>query len=106
MTPRQRDALDFINRYVERERIFPSCEEIAVGIGIVSRGHAHALLKTMERDGLIRRTPGHNRNFEVVGESAERRHLKAILAEVATVGTVRPTSTVVIEAMRFLGRAA
>ena len=68
MTPRQREALDFIVAYQLRWRgVSPTYAEIAVGIGLseARRGNISALLGHLERLGMINRPPGAVRDIFV-----------------------------------------
>lgn len=67
MTPREKDALDFIVDWQRSKGTSPSIREIAMGIGQkASHGHTHRLLVGLEKRGLIRRLRGRPRAIEVI----------------------------------------
>lgn len=67
MTPRQRDALAFIQRYqAENAGVSPTCKEIGKALGLVSTSGVHRLLSELEDRGLIRRLPNMARAIEIL----------------------------------------
>lgn len=66
ITPRQREAYDFIRRVIELRRQAPTISEICSHLGISSPSAAHNLLLALEREGLIRRIPNVSRGIELV----------------------------------------
>ena len=62
LTARQKEAYHFIVGYMEAtDGVSPSCDEIAAGLGLTSKGNAHRLLCALEDRGAIRRFPGRAR---------------------------------------------
>lgn len=67
MTPRQRDAFDFIVNYIDATGgIAPSFEEIAAGIELRSKSSVARLMDGLQAGGYIRRRPHRNRGTEVL----------------------------------------
>ncbi|MER8959333.1 hypothetical protein [Mesorhizobium sp. M0701] len=104
LTSRQAEALSFIQSFQSERGIGPSYDEIAAELGLASRGRVHALVKSLEDRGAIRKPAGQARSFEIIGEQGAEYHLKAILAEIGRAGAVHQDSLCVIAAMQFLGR--
>ena len=63
LTPRQKDAYDFICRTAGMWG--PAVREIAVGIGVSSPNAVAGLLKRLERKGYITIEPGQTRGIRV-----------------------------------------
>lgn len=68
LSPRQRQVLDFIGSYIERNGYPPSLRDISGGVGIVGNASVLAHLDTLERKGHIRRDPGSSRGIVLVRE--------------------------------------
>src|SRR5215210_6633691 len=66
ITPRQREAHDFLCRFVNTHGHAPTIAEIRAGLGLSSPATVHQLLSALEREGLIRRTPNISRGIEVL----------------------------------------
>jgi len=67
MTPKEAEALEFIEAWIASRGTGPTVREIARGVGH-NRSHSYAakLLDGLERRGFIRRLPGRARAIEVV----------------------------------------
>lgn len=63
MTFQQKNTLDFIKQYIYKYDISPTTAEIAVGIGIKSRGVVYRYLKELQNLGMIEITPNKKRNI-------------------------------------------
>lgn len=67
LTKRQRDVLVFIQSYQKQEGgVSPSCDDIAAGIGIQSKGSVSRMVSGLEARGFIRRVPNRYRAIEVL----------------------------------------
>ena len=67
LTHRQMAALRYITGYqVAHGGVSPSCAEIAVGIGLTSKGSVVRLLTQIEERGTIRRLPYKERAIDLV----------------------------------------
>ena len=62
---RQRQILDFLNQYIQRNGSSPRLAEIAQALGVRSLATAHEHLESMQRKGLIKRTGGGKRSLEI-----------------------------------------
>lgn len=72
MTPRQKQALDFIRNFIGKNGYAPNYLEIAGGIGLgpKSKGAVSSLIHRLAADGHLRISSGRNRSIEVVGTDA------------------------------------
>ncbi len=66
LTRRQKQVLDYLVRFIDRQGYSPSFEEIAEGLGLSSVATVHKHLDTLERKGFIRRGYNRSRSVEVV----------------------------------------
>jgi repressor LexA len=66
LTRRQKQVLDFIVTFINRNRYSPSFEEVAEGLELTSLATVHKHLQTLERKGYIRRGYNQSRSIEVV----------------------------------------
>lgn len=67
ITPRQRELYDYIRRFIDASGQAPTIAEIRQHLGLSSPASVHQLLSSLEREGLIRRTPNISRGIEVTG---------------------------------------
>ena len=63
MTPLQRRALDYIERYYAASRIAPTYREICSHLGLASKGGASRIVHGLLRQGALIRTGGHARGI-------------------------------------------
>lgn len=75
MTPRQRDALDFIAAYIRTRGISPSYDEIMVGLGLTSKSGVQRLVIGLKRRGEIDVDLGRARSIRL---SSNRNAMKEI----------------------------
>lgn len=73
LTPRLHDTLDFIRDYLARHGYAPLLSEIALGIGIRSKGVVHRYLHALADEGVIELLPGKHRGIRLV-ESKHSHH--------------------------------
>ncbi len=62
---RQRQILDFINQFIQRNGYSPTLAEIAEAIGVHSLATVHEHLETMQEKGILKRGSGHKRAIEI-----------------------------------------
>lgn len=65
---RQRQILDFIKQYIQKNGSAPTLRHIAKAIGVTSLATVHEHLTTLENKNLLKRTTGKNRSMEVLDE--------------------------------------
>ena len=63
---RQRQIVDFIAQYIQKQGYAPTLQEIANSLGVSSLATVHEHLETLEEKGLIKRKPGKNRSIELI----------------------------------------
>ena len=65
LTKRQREALDFISRFLAENEYSPSFEEIAEGLGLASIATVHKHLTSLEAKGYLKRGFNQSRALEL-----------------------------------------
>ncbi len=78
LTPRQKEVLDFLVEYTERNGYSPSFEEIAAGLQLASLATVHKHITALEQKGYLKRRYNESRSIEVSPEyrMAERERLQ------------------------------
>ena len=71
LTERQRQILEFIQEFRQREGISPTHREIRDRFGYSSYGTVHKHLKLLERKGFLKRHWNQKRGVELAGPAAE-----------------------------------
>ena len=71
VTPRQRQILDYLCRYVDAHGVPPTMAEIGKQFKLSSPASVHHILLGLESEGLIRRIPNVSRGIELVREETE-----------------------------------
>lgn len=66
MTPKQREALDFIAEHWKVSRVCPSYDEIKVGIGLKSKSGVNRLVRELCERGFLSRLPNQSRSLQVI----------------------------------------
>jgi repressor LexA len=66
MTRRQKEILDFLNRYIERKGYAPTIEETADHFGLRSLATVHKHLSNLQKKGLVKRDWNRSRSLELV----------------------------------------
>jgi len=72
LTRRQREVLDVIRAFIEKNGYSPSLEEIGKALGLSSVATVHKHVTHLVDKGLARRVWNQNRSIEIVDESARR----------------------------------
>lgn len=72
LTKRQREILQFIERFVNRRGYSPSLEEIADGLNLKSISTVHKHLSNLESKGMIRRHWNRGRSIELTAGASSR----------------------------------
>ena len=81
LTPRNRQVLDFIKKYVGAHGFAPSIRDISAHLGVSGTGGVVKHLNTLEREGYIRRRRGSSRGLSLTGSFSG--------VSIPIVGTVR-----------------
>jgi repressor LexA len=69
LTPRQKECLDFISRFLAEHGHGPSYDEIAAGLGVKSRGSISAMLGKLRTRGFLSWRAGDARSLVLTGKS-------------------------------------
>ncbi len=72
LTRRQREVLDIIRDFIERNGYSPSLEEIGGALGLSSVATVHKHVSHLVDKGLVRRVWNQNRSIEIVDEADRR----------------------------------
>jgi repressor LexA len=84
VTAKQRRVYEFIRRYIESNQEPPTIAEIGRQFQMRSSASVHAILQTLEREGLIKRIPNVSRGIEIV----QQKESDDDGSEIALLGTV------------------
>lgn len=76
LTPRQKEVLDFLVDYTERNGYSPSFEEIAAGLQLASLATVHKHITALEQKGYLKRRYNESRSIEVSPEYRAAEHAR------------------------------
>jgi repressor LexA len=74
LTPRQKEVLDFLVRFIEQHGYSPSFEEIASGVALASLATVHKHITALEQKGYLKRRFNESRSIEVSNTYVESEH--------------------------------
>ena len=83
LTPAQHRVLDFIRKYLIREGFAPTLAEIAIGLGVSSKGSMHKQVQALADAGVIRLIPGRKRGIELTDEADNQGPTIPLLGRIA-----------------------
>src|SRR6202167_5289332 len=66
LTKRQKEVLDFLVTFLNKNGYSPSFEEIARSLKLTSLATVHKHISTLERKGFVRRAYNQSRSIEIV----------------------------------------
>lgn len=89
LTKRQLDLLVFLKTFISEHGYSPNYDEICVGIGMQSKGGAHAHIVRLEDRGFVRRLAGQSRSIQLTEDGL------AVAARFAERSVPRATSPAV-----------
>ena len=69
LTPRRKQILEFLQRYIEQHGYAPTIQEIGRNFHLSSTATVHKHLQNLEAKGLIRRNWNHSRAIELTGRA-------------------------------------
>ena len=69
MTPSELKTLNFIRKHIEQQDYSPSYAEIALGIGIASKGVAHRYVQALIDKGYLNHQPGRHHSLQITEPS-------------------------------------
>jgi repressor LexA len=73
ITRRQKEVLDFISGFTQRNGYSPSYEEIAHGLGLRSLATVHKHITNLHNKGLLQRAQNRSRSIDVLPQRAKAR---------------------------------
>lgn len=65
LTRRQKELMDFLATFIEKNGYSPSYEEIAAGLGLASLATVHKHIQALETKQYLRRSYNHSRSLEI-----------------------------------------
>ena len=65
---RQKQVLNFISQFIQKNNTSPTLQEIATAMGLSSLSTVHEHLATLERKGLIKKYEGSVRGIEIISD--------------------------------------
>jgi repressor LexA len=71
VTRRQKEVLDFITSFVERNNYSPSYEEIAHGLDLRSLATVHKHITNLQNKGLVQRAHNRSRSIDVLPQRSQ-----------------------------------
>ncbi len=83
VTTRQKQILDFINLFHEREGFPPSLREICKALGLVSTGSLIKHIRSLESKGFIKGTPGSKRAWKIVDPTYKKEAFIPLFGQIA-----------------------
>jgi repressor LexA len=86
VTAKQRRVFEFIRRYIESNHEPPTIAEIGRQFQMSSSASVHAILLTLEREGLIKRIPNVSRGIEITEQSENGEKHKIPLLGIVAAG--------------------
>jgi repressor LexA len=73
LTRRQKDLLDFLSTFIEKNGYSPSYEEIASGMDLTSLATVHKHIQSLETKGYLKRGFNQSRSLEIAGKYLDER---------------------------------
>jgi repressor LexA len=101
VTRRQKEVLDFISNFVQRNGYSPSFEEIARGLSLKSLATVHKHITNLQKKGLLQRDHNRSRSIDVLpprskGKRAERLPLLGRIAAGQPVEAMETSETIAL----------
>ncbi|MDE3104933.1 MAG: transcriptional repressor LexA [Acidobacteriota bacterium] len=73
ITRRQKEVLDFLSSFTQKNGYSPSYEEIANGLGLSSLATVHKHITNLQKKGLLQRAHNRSRSIDVLPQRSVRR---------------------------------
>jgi len=96
LTKRQREVLNFIAKFVEKNSYSPSFEEIGAGVGLSSLATVHKHVCNLEEKGMLKRAYNRSRSIDIVPQKTKGRGVSSSTFELPLLGRIaagRPLET-------------
>ncbi len=92
LTRRQKEVMDFVAEFIDRNGYSPSYEEIASGLGLASLATVHKHIQALESKQYLKRAYNHSRSLEVSerfqSEEKTRRRNTSSAPEIPLLGRI------------------
>jgi len=85
---RQRQILDFVAQYIQRNGYSPTLQEIATSLGVRSLATVHEHLEAMSKKGVIKRWEGSVRGIEILDREAADRSSNPAVVDLPILGFI------------------
>lgn len=85
---RQRQILDFISQYIQRNGYSPTLQEIANALGVSSLATVHEHLETMQKKGIIKRRDGSVRGIEITDKDMADKNSTPAVVDLPILGFI------------------
>jgi len=72
ITKRQKEVIDFLSSFTQRNGYSPSYEEIASGLGLTSLATVHKHVTNLQNKGLLQRAHNRSRSIDVLPQRAKK----------------------------------
>lgn len=102
VTRRQRQILDFISEFVQKNNYSPSFEEIARGMDLRSLATVHKHISNLQKKGLLQRSHNRSRSIEVTPARAKSKPID-ILPLLGRIAAGRPLEAIELAESISLG---
>jgi repressor LexA len=91
VTRRQKEVIDFISGFVQREGYSPSFEEIARGLNLSSLATVHKHVTNLQAKGLLQRGHNRSRSIDILSQRGKARNDRMpLLGRIAAGSPVEP----------------
>ena len=85
---RQREILNFLSQYIQRNGTAPTLQEIAKSLGVSSLATVHEHLEAMERKSVIKRKDGSVRSIDIIDHNIAERSFSPGSIELPILGYI------------------
>jgi len=92
LTKRQKEILDYINRYVDENGYAPTLKEIGTGFGLSSPATVYNHIELLVQKGYLKKTPHQGRGIELVDGDPVRTIEVPILGQISAARTIQATT--------------
>ena len=87
---RQRQIIDFVSQYIQRNGYSPTLQEIATAIGVSSLATVHEHIGALERKGILRKYEGSVRGIELTDQLIDTAHAQVQLPVMGYIAAGQP----------------
>ncbi|HJO30782.1 MAG TPA: transcriptional repressor LexA [Acidobacteriota bacterium] len=92
LTKRQKEILDYINRYVDENGYAPTLKEIGIGFGLSSPATVYNHIELLVQKGYLKKTPHQGRGIELVDGDPVRTIEVPILGQISAARIIQATT--------------